>query len=125
MSDSVLFTIVETAVLPDCAGVYRRLGIQEYRPDSQRKAISLLKKHKPDYVLAEFQYGYGNNYAGVNVSNLDVFLASMQKYAPQARVIVLVSKSEREHVDKLAKLFRIDMVLTLPVSAQQIEASLV
>ena len=124
MSASVLFTIIETIVLPDCTAIYRKHGITEYRPESQRKAISLLKKHKPDYVVAEFQYGYGNNYAGVNVSNLDVFLASMQKYAPAAKVIVLVSKAERQHVDKLAQLFPIDAVLTLPVRVEQIEACL-
>ncbi|HED17256.1 MAG TPA: hypothetical protein ENI64_10655 [Gammaproteobacteria bacterium] len=125
MSASVLFTIVETIVLPDCTAVYQKFGITEYRPESQRKAISLLKKTRPDYVLAEFQYGYGNNYAGVNISNLDVFLASMQKYAPTAKVIVLVSKPERNHVDKLAQLFPIETVLTVPVQARQIEACFV
>jgi len=124
MSASILFTIVETIVLPGCTTIYRKLGITEYRPDSQRKAISLLKKHKPDYVMAEFQYGYGNNYAGVNVSNLDVFLASLQKYAPGAKVIVLVSKAERQYVDKLAQLFPLDTVLTTPVLAGQIESCL-
>jgi len=125
MSTRVLFTIIETIVLPDCTGIFRKHGITEYRPESQRKAISLLKKSRPDFVLAEFQYGYGNNYAGVNVSNLDVFLASMQKYAPAAKVIVLVSKSERQHVDKLTQLFPIDTVLTLPAQARQIELCLV
>jgi len=125
MSASVLFTIIETIVLPDCTEIYRNHGITEYKPESQRKAISLLKKTRPDFVMAEFQYGYGNNYAGVNVSNLDVFLASMQKYAPTAKVIVLVSKAERQYVEKLAQLFPIDTVLTLPVQARQIEACLV
>lgn len=74
--------------------------------------------------MAEFQYGYGNNYAGVNVSNLDVFLASLQKYAPGAKVIVLVSKAERQYVDKLAQLFPLDTVLTTPVLAGQIESCL-
>jgi len=44
-------------------------------------------------VVAEFFYGFGNNYAGANLGNLDVFLASLQKYAPEARVIVLVKKA--------------------------------
>jgi len=124
MPASVLFTIVETIILPDCTAIYQQLGITEYRPESQRKAIGLLKKHKPDYVMAEFLYGYGNNYAGVNVSNLDVFLASMQKYAADAKVIVLVSKAERQYVDKLAELFPVCTVLTLPVRPEQIEAAL-
>ena len=55
-----------------------------------RKAIQGLSEQRPDYVVAEFFYGYGNNYAGANLGNLDVFLASLQKYAPRAQVIVMV-----------------------------------
>ena len=89
-----------------------------------RKAISELKKQQPDYVVAEFFYGYGNNYAGVNISNLDVFLYSLQRYAPQARVIVMVDKSERQYVDKLNDMFPLHAVLQYPVSKAHIEALL-
>ena len=91
---------------------------------SQRKAISQLKKRAPDWVVAEFFYGYGNNYAGVNVSNLDVFLHSQRKYAPKARVIVLASPTEFAHVDKLTELFDIHAVLRLPASESQMRALL-
>ena len=86
-----------------------------------RKAIGQLKTNKPDFVVAEFFYGYGNNYAGVNISNLDVFLHSMQKYAPDAKVIVIVDKSEREHVAKLNDLFPLFAVLQQPVQAIELE----
>ena len=86
-----------------------------------RKAISALKDDTPDYVVAEFFYGYGNNYAGVNVSNLDVFLYSLQKYAPDARVVVLVDRRERQFVDKLSVLFPLHAVLQHPVREQDIE----
>ena len=86
-----------------------------------RKAISALKNDTPDYVVAEFFYGFGNNYAGVNVSNLDVFLYSLQKYAPDARVIVLVDRRERQFVEKLSALFSLHAVLTNPVRGQDIE----
>ena len=69
-----------------------------------------------DVVVAEFFYGYGNNYAGANISNLDVLLSSLQKYAPRARVIVLVDGSERAHVDKLAQRFPLYAVLRHPVT---------
>ena len=82
-----------------------------------RKAMAELKKHKPDYVVAEFFYGYGNNYAGVNISNLDVFLHSLRRYAPEAKVIVLVDKSERQYVDKLAEMFPLHGVLLQPAQA--------
>jgi len=82
-----------------------------------RKAISQLKLEAPDIVVAEFFYGFGNNYAGVNVSNLDVFLYSLQKYAPQAKVIVLVDKAERKYIEKLPEIVPLHAVLTLPVDA--------
>ena len=86
-----------------------------------RKAMAELKKQKPDFVVAEFFYGYGNNYAGVNISNLDVFLYSLQRYAPSAKVVVLVDKSERQYVDKLEALFPIHAVFQQPVSAKEME----
>ena len=66
----------------------------------------------------------GNNYAGVNVSNLDVFLHSLQKYAPEAKVIVMVEKPEFKYVEKLEKLFTLHAVLKHPVSAKEMSEQL-
>ena len=121
MSTATLFSIIESPMHPDFSGIYQRAGIQEIKLRSTRKAISELKKQMPDYVVAEFFYGYGNNYAGVNISNLDVFLYSLQRYAPQAQVIVMVDKSERQYVDKLQELFSLHAVLQHPVSGTDIE----
>ena len=109
---------------PDFSSVYKRANILEVQLRSMRKAISELKKQQPDYVVAEFFYGYGNNYAGVNISNLDVFLFSLQRYAPQARVIVMVDKLERQYVDKLNEIFQLHAVLQHPVSKAQLETLL-
>ena len=91
---------------------------------SDKTAIAELKKRAPDYVVGEFFYGYGNNYAGVNVSNLDVFLHSLRKYAPEAKVIVLVSKTDQPHVAKLQALFDIHAVLVQPVGEAAISEAL-
>ena len=89
-----------------------------------RKAISSSKRQPPDWVVADFSYGYANNYAGVNVSNLDVLLASLRRYAPEARVVVLVEKAEYRYVDKLTALFTVHAVLQYPVEAAQMESVL-
>lgn len=89
-----------------------------------RKAIGALKQQAPDFVVAEFMYGYGNNYAGVNVSNLDVFLYSLQKYSSSTRIIVLVAPAELQYLDKLAALFPLHAVLPLPVDEQALERAL-
>lgn len=124
MPGRILFSIVESPMHPDFSRLYRQLGIRELRLGSMRKAISQLKKDRPDFVVAEFFYGYGNNYAGVNVSNLDVFLYSLQKAAPDARTIVMLDKSERQYVEKLTAILPVHAVLQHPVSEQDIEALL-
>ena len=106
---------------PDFSVLYQRLGIEESRFSSMRKAISALRTQTPDLVVAEFMYGYGNNYAGVNVCNLDVFLYSLQKYSGNTGIIVLVDKSEYQYVEKLAALFPLHAVLQYPVREQGIE----
>lgn len=119
MSAKTVFSIIETPLFPDFSRLFQDLQIEELRFDATRKAINALKLQQPDIVLGEFVYGYGNNYAGVNISNLDVFLYSLQKYAPDAQVIVLVEKGEREYAEKLAELFTLRAILTLPVDNEQ------
>jgi DNA-binding NarL/FixJ family response regulator len=124
MARRCIYSIIESPTHPDLAEVYAQAGLDEFRLTSTRKAIAQLKERAPDYVVAEFFYGYGNNYAGVNISNLDVLLFSLQKYAPNARVIVLVDKSERQYVDKLNEIIPLHAVLVQPVSGQQMEAAI-
>jgi len=120
MSSPILYSLIESPSHPDFSTLYRQLKITEVKFKSTRKAMSDLKKKPPDFVVAEFFYGYANNYAGVNISNLDVFLFSLQKYAPQAKVIVLVEKKERQYVDALNMIFPLHAVLQHPVSQQNV-----
>lgn len=70
--------------------------------------------------MAEFFYGYGNSYAGANLGNLDVFLSSLQKYAPRAQAIVMVDKQERQYAER----YPLHAVLVQPVTAADVEALL-
>jgi hypothetical protein len=124
MGGPVLYSIIESPAHPNLSGLFRRLGIEELRLPSQRKAVQALKRRAPDWVVAEFFYGFGNNYAGANLSNLDVFLGSLQRYAPNARVLVLVAKDQRAYVDILAKRFPLHGVLVQPVREDEVEALL-
>jgi DNA-binding NarL/FixJ family response regulator len=118
---TTLFSIIESPGHPRFEALYQRLGITQIKLPSQRKALQALKRRAPDWVVAEFFYGFGNNYAGANVSNLDVFLASLRKQAPEARVIVLVSKEQAQYVPLLAERFPLHAVLTLPVTEAEVE----
>ena len=124
MPVATLFSVIESPAHPNFTALYKRLKVNEVKFNSMRKVIAQLKKQQPDFIVAEFSYGYSNNYAGVNVSNLDVLLASLRKYAPHARVIVMVDKAEQQYVGKLTALFPLYAVLQFPVGEQEIAALL-
>ncbi len=124
MATPSLYSVVESSSHPNLSSLYARLGLRETRIPSIRKAIAQVKRRAPDYLVAEFFYGYGNNYAGVNISNLDVLLFTMQKYAPGTRVIVLVTPEEARHVPRLNGILPLAAVLTHPVTEDAMERAL-
>jgi DNA-binding NarL/FixJ family response regulator len=124
MAKPVLYDIVESPAHPDLAALSHDLGFDRVVFGAQRKAIGSLKHRPPAVVVADFFFGYGNNYAGANVSNLDVLLRSLQRFAPEARVIVLADRNEIRHVDKLAALFELHAVVAVPATRSTLEAAL-
>lgn len=102
-----ILSIIESPTHPKLSGLYKEIAAREIRVNSSRHAIKALKTHKPDFIVAEFFYGYGNNYAGVNVSNLDVLLSSLPKYSPDTKTIVFVLKDEAQYIEKLNDLYPI------------------
>jgi len=124
MANKILLSIIESSAHPNFTELYNSLGIQENKINSMRKAIASLKKQQPDFIVAEFFYGYGNNYAGVNISNLDVLLYSLQKYSVNTKIIILVDKDEFKYVDKLNEIIKLHDVFKFPVSKKQMQKSL-
>ena len=111
----IIFSIIESPTHPFLTPLYNKAGIEELCFKHMRKLISKIKKVQPDYIAAEFFYGYGNNYAGINISNLDVMLYSLQRYSPKTKVIIFVDKNEKQYVDKLNEILPLHAVLTHPV----------
>jgi hypothetical protein len=121
----LLYDIIESPTHPDLSTLIESLGFERLAFNAQRKAISELKRRPPDVVIADFFYGYGNNYAGANVSNLDVLLRSLQRFAPAARVVILADRQEIRHAPKLAELFELHAIIALPADPAQLKAALV
>ncbi|MDP2266808.1 MAG: hypothetical protein Q8J70_09680 [Thiobacillus sp.] len=121
---TTLFSLIESPFHTDFSALYQKLGIEAERFDTARNLHRALQKQPPDFFVGEFIYGYGNNYAGANVSNLDVTLKSLQFFAPQAKMIVFMHLREEPHIGKLLELFPIHAVLTYPVTEQAMRAAL-
>jgi hypothetical protein len=119
-----LFTLTESPFSLQFPDLYQELGIVVERFDSARNLHRALKKQQPDFFVGEFIYGWGNNYAGANVSNLDVTLRTLQAQAPQAHLIVVMQPGEAPHVGKLLELFDVHAVLKYPISEEQLRGAL-
>lgn len=119
-----LFTLVESPFSPHFPELYQELGIEAVRFDSARNLHRALQKQAPDFFVGEFIYGWGNDYAGNTVSNLDVTLRTLQSKAPRARIIVVMQPSEAPHIGKLLEVFPVHTVLKYPVSEDEMRAVL-
>ena len=100
-----ILSIIESPTHPKLSSLFTGMGAREIKVNSTRNAMKALKTYQPDFIVAEFFYGYGNNYAGVNVSNLDVLLSSLPKYSPNTKTIVFVEKDEAQYIEKLHALY--------------------
>ncbi|MGA7801128.1 MAG: hypothetical protein WCC36_09985 [Gammaproteobacteria bacterium] len=125
MPTRTLLTYTETLAVPDLADLYSRLGIEVVRVDSVRKALAAVKRAPPDFILAEFVYAWGNNYASCQIGNLDSLLASLPKYAPKARVILFAQRAELAQARRLGTFYPLHGILPLPASADEVMALLV
>lgn len=119
-----LFSLIQSSFPSDFPGLFQELGIVAERFDSARNLHRVLQKRAPDFFVGEFVYGWGNDYAGATVSNLDVTLRTLQCAAPKAKVIVVMQPAEAPHIGKLRELFSIHAVLKYPVTKEEMRAVL-
>lgn len=119
-----LFTLVESPFSPHFPELYQELDIDAARFDSARNLHRALQKQAPDFFVGEFFYGWGSDYAGNTVSNLDVTLRTLQSKAPAAKIIVVTQPREALHIDKLLEFFPVHAVLKYPVSEDEMRAVL-
>ena len=121
---SLLYSLVGSPLACRFPDLYQELGIEAERFDSARNLHRALKQRLPDYFVGEFVYGWANNYAGANVSNLDVTLRTLQAVAPRAKIIIVMQPSEEAHIGKLLDLFPVHAVLKYPVTEEQMRVAL-
>lgn len=119
-----LYSLVQSPLPSRFPDLYQELGIVAQRFDSARNLHRAIQKQPPDFFVGEFIYGWGNDYAGATVSNLDVTLRTLQAAAPRAKIIVVMQASEEAHIGKLLELFPVHAVLKLPVTQEQMRAIL-
>ena len=112
-----LLAIVEQGGYPDFTPLYESLGYQVITTPSMRKALGLLKQHKPDVITAEFIY---SPMYSARISNLESLFAALQGRQLSPQLIVFINKEEQHHLAKLEMRYFISQEITYPINEEKL-----
>jgi len=116
----VLLSIIEFGGYPDYTALYETLGYQVIKTDSVRKAIKLIRQHKPSVMVAEFNF---QSDFRDRTSNLETLLSSAQGVTDSS-MIVFYEKEFEPQYQRFLQTFEVAASLTFPVDEVQLRASL-
>lgn len=116
-----IYSYCETVPFTHYSALFNQRGLREQAFSSLRKLISTLKGAPPEFIVAEFRYAWGNNYASCHIGNLDTLLISIPKYAPETKVIVIFHKGEQAYVERLQSSYAIHGVVEYSPSVSALD----
>lgn len=92
--------------------LYQQIGFEVTTEWSVRKAVSALRKLKPDVIVADF---YFQSDFRDRLSNLESLLATAQPLAG-TRILVLYEAKNQPALERVRERMRIDAAITTPVN---------
>ncbi|MET0014821.1 MAG: hypothetical protein ABW085_09840 [Sedimenticola sp.] len=116
-----ILSIVEMGGYPDFAPLFRNLGFQPEKVHAIRKAQVWLKKNKPAVVVSEFHF---DPELRDRMSNLESLMATLQRYAPDAKVIVFIDKNHRDRLEKVEARYNVFGALDYPIDEERLKTLL-
>jgi DNA-binding NtrC family response regulator len=119
-SQAILLSIIELGGYPDFSALYRAHGYDVITTDSVRKAVKLIRKHRPAVIVAEFNF---QSDFRDRTSSLETVFSSLQGVA-DASVIVFYEKEYRHQFEKLPDQFSVFESLEFPIDENRLENAL-
>ena len=117
---ATLLSIIELGGYPDFSSLYREHGYDVISTESVRKAVKLIRKHRPAVIVAEFNF---QSDFRDRTSSLETLFSSLQGVA-DARVIVFYEKEYRHQFEKLLNQFDVFAALEFPVDENRLKNAL-
>jgi len=118
MNTPELLALVELGGYPNFVPLYKRHGYRVEMVNSVRKAQAWLKRHQPHVVVAEF---YVDPEFRDRLSNLESLLATLQRYANQAKVIVFIDPHYLPRLEGVKQRYSIFAALEFPIQEAHLE----
>lgn len=122
MSDAPkkLLAVIEFIEHAQYPAIYKSLGFDVTTEWQVRKAVSLVRKTKPDVIIADF---YFQSDFRDRLSNLESLLAATQ-LLNDFRVLVFYEPHNELALDRVRERMRIDVALPMPASEEAIKSVL-
>ena len=115
-----LLSIVEFGGYPDFSALYRRAGFDVVSTDSVRKAVKLIRQHKPEVMVAEFNF---QSDFRDRTSSLETLMSSSQGMC-NAQMIVFYEKEYRQQYEKFLASYTVAQSLEFPVDEEKLAQAL-
>ena len=116
----VLLSIIELGGYPDFSKLYRENGFEVVTTDSVRKAVKLIRKHKPAVIVAEFNF---QSDFRDRTSSLETVFSSLQGVV-DTHVIVFYEKEYRHQFERLLSQFSVFEDLEFPIDEARLDQAL-
>ena len=120
MVKNTLLSIVELGGYPDFGSLYEKAGYEVVSTDSVRKAIKLIRKHKPTVIVSEFNF---QSDFRDRTSSLETVLSSAQGVV-DSKMIVLYEKEYKHQYDRFLERFSVHASLAFPIDEKELEQAL-
>lgn len=115
-----LLTVIEFIEHARFPAIYKELGFDVSAEWQVRKAVSLIRKLKPDVIVADF---YFQSDFRDRLSNLESLLAAVQ-LEKDVKVLVFYEAVNEPALNRVRERMRIDAALTTPVNEASLRALL-
>jgi len=119
-SKPILLSIIELGGYPDFSPLYRDNGFEVVTTDSVRKAVKLIRKHKPAVIVAEFNF---QSDFRDRTSSLETVFSSLQGVA-ETNVIVFYEKEYQHQFERLLSQFSVFEALEFPIDEDRLALAL-
>lgn len=107
----ILLSIIELGGYPDFSPTYKRLGFEVVSTDSVRKAVKLIRKHRPAVVVAEFNF---QSDFRDRTSSLETVVSSIEGVA-DSKVIVFYEKEVKHQYDRFLAQYSVHASIPFPI----------
>ena len=121
-----LLAIVEQGGYPNFTSLYQACGYQVTMERAMRKALNIVRKQKPDAIVAEFNH---QSDFRDRTSSLESLLATLERLrqtdASPVKVIVFYEKEYHHQLEKLQAMFSNFTAIAYPIEEHVLKQQLI